>query len=120
MVITSVLLSAVVLMNYSRSMVQIFTFIILVSTSTYLVMYLCCALAALKLCWNGSLGETGRRLSLILLVAMVAAVYSIWTLFGAGEEAFWWSIALFATGLPVYWLHAARSRASLAVNSHSD
>ncbi|HEY0943348.1 MAG TPA: amino acid permease [Steroidobacter sp.] len=118
LVITSALLSMVVLMNYSRTMVQIFTFIVLVSTSTYLVMYLCCALAALKLCWNGSLGETGRRLSPVVLVAMVAALYSIWTLFGAGAEAFWWSIALFATGLPVYWLHAAR--ASLAVNSNSD
>lgn len=120
LVITSALLSGVVLMNYSRSMVQIFTFIILVTTSTYLVMYLCCALAALKLCWNGSLGEAGRRLSPALLVAMLAALYSIWTLFGAGAEAFWWSIALFAMGLPVYWLHAARSRASLAVNSRSD
>ena len=120
LVITSALLTAVVLMNYSRSMVQIFTFIILVSTSTYLVMYLCCALAALKLCWNGSLGEAGRRLSLVLLVAMLAAVYSIWTLFGAGPEAFWWSMALFATGLPVYWIHAARSRAALAVNSSSE
>lgn len=114
LVITSALLTVVVLMNYSRSMVQIFTFIVLLATATYLVMYLCCALAALKLCWNGSLGETGRRLSPVLLVAMLAAVYSVWTLFGAGGEAFWWSIALFATGVPVYWIHAVRSR---AVNS---
>jgi hypothetical protein len=25
-------------------------------------------------------------------------------LFGAGAEEFWWSMALFAAGLPVYWL----------------
>jgi APA family basic amino acid/polyamine antiporter len=120
LLITSALLSAVVLMNYSRSMVQIFTFIILVSTSTYLVMYLCCSLAAFKLCWSGSLGDAGRRLTPALLAAMLAALYSTWTLFGAGAEAFWWSIALFATGLPVYWQHATRARAAVAVNSHPD
>lgn len=110
LVITSTLLTTLVLMNYSRSMVQVFTFIILISTSTYLVMYLCCALAALKLCWSGSLGEAGRRLSPYLLVAMLAAAYSVWTLFGAGAEAFWWAMALFAVGLPVYWLRVNSDR----------
>ncbi|MBM0103716.1 amino acid permease [Steroidobacter sp. S1-65] len=113
LLITSGLLTLLVLMNYSRSMVQVFTFIILVATSTYLVMYLCCAVAALKLCWGGVLGEAGRRLSLFLLVAMLAALYSLWTLFGAGAEAFWWSMALFAAGLPVYWpMKWALNRAS--------
>lgn len=104
LVITSLLLTALVLMNYSRSMVQVFTFIILIATSTYLVMYLCCAVAALKLCWDGLLGAQGRRLSPFLLIAMLASLYSLWTLFGAGAEEFWWSVALFAAGLPVYWL----------------
>jgi APA family basic amino acid/polyamine antiporter len=104
LVITSLLLTTLVLMNYSRSMVQVFTFIILIATSTYLVMYLCCAVAALKLCWDGLLGAAGRRLSPFLLIAMLASVYSLWTLFGAGAEEFWWSMALFAAGLPVYWL----------------
>nr|WP_298727254.1 amino acid permease [uncultured Steroidobacter sp.] len=104
LLITSLLLTTLVSMNYSRSMVQVFTFIILIATSTYLVMYLCCALAALKLCWDGSLGSAGRRLSPFLLIATLASVYSLWTLFGAGAEAFWWSLALFAAGLPVYWL----------------
>jgi APA family basic amino acid/polyamine antiporter len=104
LVITSLLLTTLVLMNYSRSMVQVFTFIILIATSTYLVMYLCCAVAALKLCWDGLLGSAGRRLSPFLLIAMLASVYSLWTLFGAGAEEFWWSMALFAAGLPVYWL----------------
>lgn len=102
--ITSTLLTTLVLMNYSRSMVQVFTFIILIATSTYLVMYLGCAIGALKLCWNGTLGEAGRRISPFLVVAMLAASYSIWTLLGSGAEAFGWSMALFAAGVPVYWL----------------
>ncbi len=109
LVITSLLLTTLVLMNYSRSMVQVFTFIILIATSTYLVMYLCCAVAALKLCWDGLLGSAGRRVSPFLLIAMLASAYSLWTLFGAGAEEFWWSMALFAAGLPVYWLMQRRA-----------
>ncbi|MET0535574.1 MAG: amino acid permease [Steroidobacter sp.] len=104
LIITSMLLTTLVLMNYSRSMVQVFTFIILISTSTYLVMYLTCAAAAFKLCWTGALGAAGRRLSPFLLIAMLATIYSAWTLVGAGTEAFWWSMALFAAGVPVYWV----------------
>ena len=89
--ITSALVTAVVLMNYSASMVQVFTFIILVSTSAYLVMYLFCALAALKLAWRGDMGVHGPRLAILLIVAMLAALYSAWTLYGAGTEAFWWA-----------------------------
>lgn len=119
LVISSALLTVLVLMNYSRTMVQVFTFIILIATSTYLVTYLCCALAALKLCWNGSLGEAGRRMSRYLLAATLAALYSAWTLFGAGAEAFWWSIALFAIGVPVYWVmkRGQAQRARVAAGS---
>jgi len=104
LVISSLLLTGVVLMNYSRSMVQVFTSIILISTSAYLMMYLTCAVGALKLCWSGALGAAGRRLSPFLLVALLATLYSGWTLLGAGLEPLLWSIALFAAGLPVYWL----------------
>jgi APA family basic amino acid/polyamine antiporter len=102
--ITSGLVTLVMLMNYSGSMVKVFTLIILISTSAYLVMYLFCSLAALKLAWRGDLGIKGRRLAWLLAVAMLAASYSAWTLYGAGPEAFWWGMGLFALGLPLYFL----------------
>ena len=102
--ITSALVTIVMLMNYSGSMVRVFTLIILISTSAYLVMYLFCSLAALKLAWRGDLGIKGRRLAWLLAVAMLAALYSAWTLYGAGPEAFWWGMGLFALGLPLYFL----------------
>jgi Amino acid transporters len=102
--ITSALVTIVVLMNYSASMVKVFTFIILVSTSAYLVMYLFCSLAALVLALQGRMGVHGRRMATLLVVAMLAAIYSAWTLYGAGHEAFWWAMALLAAGVPVYFL----------------
>jgi APA family basic amino acid/polyamine antiporter len=68
------------------------------------VMYLFCSLAALKLAWRGDLGIKGRRLAWLLAVAMLGALYSAWTLYGAGPEAFWWGMGLFALGLPLYFL----------------
>jgi APA family basic amino acid/polyamine antiporter len=102
--ITSLLVTIVMLMNYSGSMVSVFTFIILISTSAYLVMYLFCSLAAFKLAWRGDLGVQGRKLVWLLAVAMLGALYSAWTLWGAGKEAFLWGMGLFALGLPLYFL----------------
>ena len=102
--ITSALVTVVMLMNYSGSMVKVFTLIILISTSAYLVMYLFCSLAAFKLAWRGDLGVRGQKLKWVLAVAMLAALYSAWTLYGAGPEAFWWGMGLFALGLPLYFL----------------
>ena len=97
-------LTIVVLMNYSGSMVSVFTFIILISTSAYLVMYLFCSLAACKLALRGDMGVQGRKLIWLLAVATLGALYSAWTLWGAGKEAFVWGMGLFALGLPLYFL----------------
>ena len=112
--ITSALVTVVMLMNYSASMVAVFTKIILISTCAYLVMYLFCSLAALRLALRGDLGVPGRRLSWLIVVAILAGIYSLWTLWGAaafpvqmggvGIEAFWWAMGLFALGLPLYFL----------------
>jgi APA family basic amino acid/polyamine antiporter len=102
--VTSALVTIVMLTNYSGSMVSVFTFIILISTSAYLVMYLFCSLAAVKLALRGDMGVQGRKLIWLLAVAMLGALYSAWTLWGAGKEAFVWGMGLFALGLPLYFL----------------
>jgi APA family basic amino acid/polyamine antiporter len=112
--ITSTLVSIVLLMNLSASMVETFTKIILISTCAYLVMYLFCSLAAFWLAVRGEMGVRGRRLSWLIVAAILAGLYSLWTLWGAaafpvamggvGIEAFWWAMGLFALGLPLYFL----------------
>jgi basic amino acid/polyamine antiporter, APA family len=53
---------------------------------------------------RGDMGVHGRKMMGLLAVAMLAALYSAWTLWGAGAEAFWWGMGLFALGLPLYFL----------------
>lgn len=109
-VVSSLLLSGIVLLNYSKSMTEAFEFILLLSTTASLVMYLACSLAALKLKRDGRLASTG----ILMGVAAAAAVYALWTIYGAGAEAVGWGVVLLAAGYPVFRL-ARRERVTSRV-----
>lgn len=94
------LLTIVVLFNYSRSMAELFQFLILLTTAIVLVMYIACALAAVKLMRAGRLaGSTGLR-----VLIGVALLYGLFTLYGAGGEALLWGLGLLLLGIPVYFM----------------
>ena len=101
--ISSTLVTALVLMNYGKSMVEIFTFMILLSTTATLVMYLLCALAVLVLLRNGKLVASGRRAAWLAVAGVLGTVYALWTLVGAGKEAVLWGFVLLAAAVPVYY-----------------
>ena len=102
LVFTSILVTALVLANYSKTMVEVFTFMILISTSATLIVYLVCSLAAIRLAWRGEMGTGALRFRVLVAAALLGAIYSLWTLTGAGGEAVSWSFALMLAGLPVY------------------
>ncbi len=90
LVASSVIATLCLLLNASRSMQGIYEFVLLLSTSAALWLYLACALAA----W---------RLRIARLIALPGAIYAVWTLWGAGWEASGWSLVLMLAGLPLYW-----------------
>ncbi|KRA66478.1 amino acid permease [Caulobacter sp. Root655] len=97
-------LTAIVLMNYAKSMADLFTFIALVATTASLFAYLACALAALKL-------QATRRIAPTLaltVIAIAAGLYAVWTLVGAGGQAVLLGVGLLAIGVPFYWLTRRR------------
>ena len=110
-VTSSLLLTVVLLMNYSKSMTELFTFIALLATTASLVAYLTCSLAALKLQRAGRVDVS----PLLVVVATVAALYSLWAIYGAGREAVGWGCVLLLAGVPVYLLMRRRSVAAEAV-----
>ncbi len=97
-ILSSSLLSVVVLLNSTKSMAKLFEFLILLTTSITLVMYLGCALAAARLMVTGEI-KRGVGFALVVIAALI---YSIWTVIGAGLEAVLWGLALLAVGVPVY------------------
>jgi APA family basic amino acid/polyamine antiporter len=101
LVVSSALATAVILMNYTRGLVGLFTFAILLSTLTALVPYAFSAIARLRLLALEGHGASRPG----LVVAAAAFCYSFWAIAGAGEEVVYLGFLLLLAGLPIYaWL----------------
>lgn len=101
---SSGLASILILMNASQSLVKVFTYLLLLSTGTSLFMYLVCCLALLRLHAQARLLEARPGTSGLAVVGLLATLYALWTIVGAGLEAVLWGLVLLALGLPVYFL----------------
>jgi APA family basic amino acid/polyamine antiporter len=77
----------------------------LLSTTACLVLYALCSLALLRLHFRAGRAVRRRRTLAIAIVAVLATVYSVWAILGAGLETMVWGAALLAVGAPVYWLN---------------
>lgn len=98
---------ALIAMNLSSGMIQIYTFIILLATVATLVLYLAGALTMLALIRRGK-----AKGAAVTAAALAGAIYAFWTFYGAGAEATLWGAALLATGIPVYFLMRSRAGSS--------
>ena len=96
MIIGGVLGSALVAMNYSRGLVELFTFIILLSTLSTLVPYVFCSLAVWLM--PGRPRPTGAA----AVVSVLAFVYSMFAIGGAGAETVFYGFLALLAGLPLY------------------
>ena len=97
-IIGAILSTVLIAMNYSRGLVDLFTFIILLATLGTLVPYVFCALATFAIAEPGA--RPARRGA--LLVAAFAFAYALWAIGGAGAEVVYWGFLLLVAGLPVY------------------
>ena len=101
MVIAGVLATALVAMNYTRDLVGLFTFIILLSTLSTLVPYVFSSLAVFLIPDATPTGPQRLRAG-AATVAALAFAYSLWAIGGAGAETVYWGFLLLLAGLPVY------------------
>jgi APA family basic amino acid/polyamine antiporter len=98
LVASSVFASLLIAANFSRSLVQLFTFSILLSTAAILLPYLVDSAA-----WVLRGERKGR------LVALFALAYSLYALVGTGAESLLWGAVLLLAGLPVYlWMRRSK------------
>ena len=100
LLISACLATVVAASNYSGSLVQLFTFSILLSTAATLLPY-CVSVAALL--------RQGRRIGVAWqLIAVGALAYSLWALVGTGSESLLWGAGLILAGLPLYFWEKRR------------
>ncbi|HJS40665.1 MAG TPA: amino acid permease [Sphingomicrobium sp.] len=83
-----------IFMNSSRTLSGLFTFMVLLTTVSSLFLYAVVALVAMKAPLHG----------MARALVFMAFLFALWTIYGAGLEAFLWGLALVAAGWPVRWL----------------
>ena len=113
LVVSSILITILLLMNYSgsRGMVEIFEFIILLATLTTLMPYAFCAMAELIILMKDPARFRGQRLFGSGVIAVVAFIYSVWTVFGSGPEIVLYGFILLLLGIPVYvWMQRENAK----------
>ena len=98
--IGSVLTSAVMLMNFSESLVSQFKFMILLSTLTALVPYLFTSASYALVIIEKRVGTP--KLIRNLVLAALGFSYSLWTIYGSGNDTVFYGFLLLLAGIPFY------------------
>lgn len=99
-VISSLVVSALLVMNYSKGMAGAFEFLILLTATTVLIPYLFSAAAHIILVKEEKL--TAGKLAGHVVLGMLAFGYSMWAMIGAGQESIAWGFVLLLAGIPLY------------------
>ncbi len=102
LITASALVTIMLVLNYSgsNSLVSIFNFAILLSTLATLIPYVFCSLAPILLRRNGIEMPPARARDRIVMV--IAFVYSVWAIYGAGAQTVLLGFLLMLVGIPVY------------------
>ncbi len=112
LVISSVLATGLMALNFTATLVEQFTFIILLATLSTLVPYAFSAVAELVIFIRNRESFVGERLAGASLIAVLALLYSLWAMAGSGSRTVFWGFALLAAGLPIYWWQTRKGHES--------
>jgi basic amino acid/polyamine antiporter, APA family len=100
-VISSILLSVLMAMNFSKSLVEQFKFMLLLSTMTVLIAYLFSAASFILIMKKQNLILPRNRV-VKLMIAIVAFSYALWAIAGSGQDVVYWGFMLLMSGVPIF------------------
>ena len=100
-IIGSVLVSLIMIMNYTKGLVEQFRFLILLSTLTSLVPYLF-SMASYIIIRLQQKQVNNKNLISSITLALFAFAFSFWAIAGAGQEIVYWGFLLLMAGVPFY------------------
>ena len=102
LVAAAILVTVLVFMNYTSSLVDQFTFMLLLATLTTVVPYAFAAAAELVLFVKEPERFTGRKLLRDAVVAILGFGYAMWAMYATGSESIAKGYILLMLGIPMY------------------
>lgn len=113
LVISSLLITGLMTLNFTESLVDQFTFLILLATLSTLIPYVFSAVSELVMLARNRERFSGDRLKGNAVIAVLALAYSLWAIVGVGVETVLWGLVLLLVGLPFYWWQVRKNRKAL-------
>lgn len=109
LIIASVLASILVSVNFTKGLVSMFSFIIMLSTLSCLLPYVFSSLAELVLYFRKKKSLNRKRLISAFMITIPAFLYSLWAISGLEYEVLIWGVVLLVSGIPIYIYLKSRS-----------
>lgn len=102
LIIGSVLINLLLLMNYSKTLVSAFNFIILLATLSFLPVYATTAAAEILLLVRRQKRFNVWEFIKASFVPLLGLIYACWTIYGSGAETVMWGFIMMLSGIPFY------------------
>lgn len=102
LIVSGLLSSALIVLNYSKGLMAAFELLILLSTLTTLLPYAASALSEIVLRKRESVAGSGYNWKAIS-IAIGALAFSLFAIIGSGLEVIAYGVILLLTGLPIYY-----------------
>ena len=107
LIMSAVLSTLLLLLNYADGLIAAFTFLISISTLGTVSAYTLSACADLKFSW--------KRARVWVAIAMIAIAYSVVAMLGSGIKILLWGAVLMALGLPIlFWTKHRQAKTIIA------
>lgn len=99
---SSILITVLISLNYTEGLVDKFTFIILLATLATLIPYFFTSLSQIIIMLKRKKQVPKNEFVKHIVIAVLALLYSLWAIVGAGLEIIFWGTFLLLAGVPVY------------------
>jgi APA family basic amino acid/polyamine antiporter len=110
-ILSSVLISIIMVMNYTRGLVEQFQFMTLMATMTSVLPFLFVSAGYVITVMEKRPPVNAAGWLRILVPASIAFAFSLFAILGAGKDIVFWGFALLLAGTPFYiWNHWKRKR----------
>ena len=118
LIASAILVTGLTFMNYTKSLVDQFGFVILLATLTTVVPYAFAAAAELVLFIKEPARFTGRKMVRDSIIALFGFGYAIWAMYATGSESIAKGYLLLMAGVPVYlWMRWRGSKERIPVRT---